>query len=454
MDQILEILRRATEQTDYEGRLYLVGGVVRDSLLGTASDEDIDVVLEGDAAELAAFLYERGVAEHPPVTYPRFGTAMVSVCARQVEFVGARRESYDPASRKPSTQPGTLNDDVLRRDFTINTLLQNLHDGRILDLTGMARTDIQDRIIRTPQDPLVTFEDDPLRMLRAVRFAVRLGFSIHRDTYKAISAKAPRLRIISGERIRDEFIKIVMTAHARQGLQLLIETGLLQQFAPELAAAHGVLQNKPHVHDVWQHSLKTLELIPLESGITLRLAALVHDVGKPVAKTGSGGDIHFYGHQSTGAEIARRIMHRLRFSSADCEHVAFLILMHMRVGEYNEQWTDSAVRRLIRDAGHALEDLITLTAADAAATNADEQLVDLDALRARIEAVKKDLQGKSITSPLSGREIMALLQMSSGPEIGEAKKYLEEQVVEGNLQAGDKEAAAELLLRKYGKATE
>ncbi len=285
MNQTLDILREATKGSRYDGRLYLVGGIVRDRFLEDGSVEDVDIVLEGDAGELASFLHERGVAETSPVTYPRFGTAMVVVNGKQVELVGARKESYDRLSRKPVTEPGTLLDDIMRRDFTINTLLENLHTGETIDLSGMAMRDINDRIIRTPQEAHRTFDDDPLRMLRAIRFAVRFDFTIHQDTYNAIRELAPRLGIISAERTREEFVKILMSRRCVQGMEMLRETGLLDQFAPELSAMFGVTQNIYHIYDVWSHSMKTLELISAESGIIQRMAALMHDVGKVSTRT-------------------------------------------------------------------------------------------------------------------------------------------------------------------------
>lgn len=452
MDQMLDVLREATRGTRYEGELYLVGGIVRDKFLGERPNEDIDIVLEGDAAELAQFFYEQGIAEHPPVTYPRFGTAMITAEGRQVELVGARKESYEPLSRKPATRPGTLLEDVVRRDFTINTLLENLHTGEVHDLTGLAVRDLHDRIIRTPQDPHVTFADDPLRMLRAIRFAARFGFTIEEATYAAISDCADRLSIVSEERIRTELVKILICSNPVPGMEQLRETKLLNQFAPELAAMHGVTQNVYHIHDVWTHTMKTLELISSEWGITLRLAVLLHDVGKPETKTiDESGQAHFYRHQATGAEIAHRVMRRLRFPKAQIDEVAFLISMHLRVGEYDDQWSDAAVRRLLRDAGHHLEDLIRLTRADKAAANPEMPSVDLAAFRSHVERVKHELAGQHIASPLSGREIIGLLGIGPGPEVGEIKTYLESEIIEGNLLAGDKAAAADLVLHKYGR---
>lgn len=453
MGQVLDILREATRHSPYEERLYLVGGIVRDKVLfpDKASDEDIDIVLEGDAGELAAFLHERGIADHAPVTYPRFGTAMITVAGRQVELVSARSESYDPASRKPDTQPATLAQDVLRRDFTINTLLENLHTGEVRDLTGQAFADMERRTIRTPLDPGTTFEDDPLRMLRAVRFAARLGFDIHAQTWAAIRERAHRLEIVSAERIRDEFVKIVAGPGAARGLEMLRETGLLDRFAPELSTMHGVAQNIYHVHDVWTHTLETLEALPHYSRLSLRLAALFHDTGKVETRTvDEQGLVHFYSHQTRSAEIARRVMARLRFPHAETDEVVFLVAMHMRVGDYDAQWSDAAVRRLLRDVGDTFDDLVTLTQADKSAASPETPAVDLDALRAHVSRVKAQLSGRRITSPLDGREIIGLLGIEPGPRVGQIKKFLENQVIEGNLAPGDKETAADLVLRSFG----
>lgn len=446
MRTIIEKLRSATRGTEYEGRLYLVGGIVRDRVMGLSAEEDVDVVLEGDAAQLAAFLYNKQISAHPPTTYPRFGTAMLRVGGSRVEFVGARKESYDPTSRKPATEPGSLQDDVLRRDFTINTLLENLHTGEILDLTSKARQDIRDHIIRTPQDPLVTFEDDPLRMLRAIRFASRFGFRIDPETYDAIKKQSHRLDIVSAERIRGEFSKILMTEDAPGGLEMLRETRLLEGFAPELAATYGVRQNKYHRYDVWHHSLKTLEHIPVEQGIVMRLAALLHDVGKaPTRTVDEEGEAHFYGHEAVGAEIAQRLLRRLTYSNAKAEEVGFLISMHLRVGSYRDDWSDTAMRRLIRDAGGYLDKLIVLTEADRTAARSSARDADLTPFRKRLAEVKIKLEGRKIASPLNGREIMEALGLATGPNIGKVKKYLEEQVVAGNLLPGDKARARELI---------
>ena len=233
-EAILGTLRDATHYTPYQGKLNLVGGFVRDKVMGRVSaTDDIDIVLEGDALALAQFLFERGVTQYHPVVYPRFGTAMIVVGSRDIELVTARIESYASDSRKPDqVRPGTLADDARRRDFTINTLLENLHTGEITDPLGLAYTDLQAHIIRTPTDPALTFQDDPLRMLRAVRFAARFGFTIAPPTWDALTAHASRLAIISAERIQEEFGKTLSTTRASLGLTLLKDSGLLAQFTP------------------------------------------------------------------------------------------------------------------------------------------------------------------------------------------------------------------------------
>ena len=227
----LEKLRESTKGTQYEGRLYLVGGIVRDKILGLPHREDIDIVLEGDAVELAHFLFNAGIADHKPVVYPRFGTAMVSIEGKQVELVSARSESYAPESRKPDVTPATLKDDVLRRDFTINTLMENLHTGEVLDLTGEARSDIENGIIRTPTDPEITFEDDPLRMLRAIRFSPPVSASQSSKILITRFAKKP-IDFQSSARNGSEMssLKMLMTQGRARAIENLRVTGLLLEF--------------------------------------------------------------------------------------------------------------------------------------------------------------------------------------------------------------------------------
>ncbi|MDO8587867.1 MAG: HDIG domain-containing protein [Armatimonadota bacterium] len=447
----LDRIREATKSSEYEGRLYLVGGIVRDKILGLPEEQDIDIVLEGDAAALAEFLHDKGLTEHFPVVYPRFGTAMVSLNGRKVELVSARTEKYEPESRKPDVQLASLRDDALRRDFTINTLLENLHTGEVIDVLGTALSDLKNRTIRTPTDPVSTFAEDPLRMLRAVRFAARFGFTIDRDALEAIRQEGDRLSIVSGERIRDELIKILASQGAITGLELLRETGLLRRFAPEIDRMSGVTQNIYHVYDCWTHTLKALEALPPDASLRLRLATLFHDIGKPDTRTvDEAGNVHFYSHQTAGVEIARRVMRRLRFSNDEIGYVAPMIHMHLRVGEYDDEWSDAAVRRLIRDVGDMLDDLIELTRVDKAASNLEMPSVDLEALRRRIAQVESGLAAAEIRSPLNGHEIMQVLGVKPGPVLREAKDFLTNEVIEGRLRPGDKAEAERLLKERFG----
>ena len=449
-ETILDILRDATRGTEYDGRLFLVGGFVRDRVLGKPSaKEDIDLVLEGDALALAHFFRARGAADFEPVIYPRFGTAMIVVRGRAVELVTARIESYAADSRKPdSVRPGTLAEDATRRDFTLNTLLQNLHSGEIVDPLGRAYADLEAGTLRTPTDPKITFEDDPLRMLRAVRFAARFGFTIEPFTWKAVRQSAPRLAIISKERIREEFSKTLLTDRAPLGLTLLKDSGLLAEFAPELAAMVGVTQNEFHAYPVWEHTLIALGSLPPDASLTLRLATLLHDVGKPPTKAvGGDGKVHFYGHAERGAEIARRFLTRLKYPNDVVAAVSTLVAQHMRIGDYRPAWTDAAVRRLMRDLGPHLDDLFEINRADVSALAPERTGISRGVeLRTRMAPIQDAEDISALTSPLDGQEIMARLGLKPGRQLGQVKEYLTNEVVEGRLAPADK-AGAERLAR-------
>ncbi len=456
LTETLNRLRTGLAGTPYEGKVYLVGGYVRDKLLGRPLPNDIDLVLEGDALQLAQFLYERGIAEHHPVTYPRFGTAMVHIGDTLVELVIARAESYHDASRKPQqVRPATLYEDALRRDFTVNTLLENLHTGEIVDPLGTGLSDLQAKRLRTPRAPHETFYEDPLRMLRAVRFAVQLGFTIDPAVYQAILEQAERLAIVSIERIQTEFTRLMESPQAAAGLQMLLDTRLLHQFGQPLLPMVGCTQNEYHLYDVWGHSLKTVEYVNPEGlelpAWELRLAALLHDVGKPATRTvDENGAIHFYEHDRVGARIAAEWLRFLRYPNAVIERVAKLVRLHMRPGFYTPEWKDSAVRRLIRDAGELLEPLLRLVEADIKAQRHDVPHADLPALRARIQKVQESQSPQRWQSPLTGTQIMERFGLKPSPLVGQIKTYLEEQVIEGNLAPDDVEGAwrlAEAFLR-------
>jgi poly(A) polymerase len=450
LERALRRLREGLSGTPYEGKVYLVGGYVRDKLLGRPLPSDVDLVLEGDALALAQFLYEHGVADHPPVTYPRFGTAMVHIGKLTVELVTARAESYHDTSRKPAkVEPATLYDDALRRDFTVNTLLENLHTGEIVDPLGIGLSDLQAKLLRTPRDPHETFYEDPLRMLRAVRFTVQLGFTLDPAAAQAIREQAERLKIVSIERIQTEFTRLMDSPQAAAGLQMLLEMGLLSQFAEPLMPMVGCTQNEYHLYDVWGHSLKTVENID-PTGLEIpawevRLAALLHDVGKPATKSvDEDGTIHFYEHDRVGAQIARDWLRTLRYSNETIERITTLVRLHMRPGFYTPQWSDAAVRRLIRDAGDLLEPLLRLAEADIKAQRQDVLHADIAALRQRIAQVQAAQPPTRWRSPLTGEQIMRHFGLKPSPVVGRLKRYLEEQVIEGALHPDDTEHALRL----------
>lgn len=445
-DETLEKLRAATRATEYEGRLWLVGGYVRDKLLGRAgrAADDIDLVLEGDAPAVAALLHRRGVTDHAPVTFPTFGTAMVHVGAAQVELVTARSETYRHGSRKPVVTPGTLETDAARRDFTVNTFLENLHTGELRDPTGRARADLDARLLRTPSDPDLIFREDPLRTLRACRFAAKLGFAVEARTYAALTESAALCNPehgVSYERIRDELNKTLLTGDAPRGLEMMRATGLLDQFAPELAAMHGVTQNRFHRYDVWEHTRVALGNLPPDAPLRLRLGTLFHDIGKPPTRTvdPETGFVHFYTHQEVGAEITRTVLTRLRFASEEIRDIVSLVALHMRYGEYREAvWTDASVRRLIRAVGPYRDDLFTLARADIAACNTEDfPAADLTGLRARMERITAQTDVAKAVSPLDGRAIMALLGIPPGPAVRRIKDALTDAVVAGFLAPDD-----------------
>lgn len=444
MHPALAAIRDATKESPYQGRLWLVGGAVRDELLGIAHTADFDLVLEGDALDVAQYLQESRVAESLPVEYGRFGVAMVRVQGATVEIVTARKESYDPSSRKPHIQPASLQEDALRRDFTVNALLRNLHDGNIADPLGAGLADLQAKVLRTPLDPDATFTDDPLRMLRAVRFRWRLGFSYAEGLTDAIRRCAPRLKIVSVERIREEWLKMLTHPTAAEANEDLMNLELLQQFLPEIETMKGLFSGKWEKYDVWRHTLKVLwNLSPTHP--ELALAALLHDIGKPPTLTRTDAGFHFHGHEQVGEEITRKILNRLRFSNDEIDRICILVRNHMRLGSFAEL-SDSGARRLIRDMGEALPDLLDLIDADRRGYEVDEPSKHLGQIRAKLREIESATPAESLRSPLSGEEIISLVGKPPGPEIGRIKRRLEEMVIEGSLQVGDKDSAVKAVL--------
>ncbi|CAN5589326.1 CCA tRNA nucleotidyltransferase [soil metagenome] len=438
----LILIARATQGTEWDGDLYLVGGAVRDELLGKPVEADYDLVTTGDAPRLARYLWKERASEIPPVTYERFGTAMVRVAGEQVELVTARRESYDADSRKPRVERATLREDAERRDFTANTLMRRITDGELIDPLGVGLDDLRARVLRTPLDPLTTFADDPLRMLRAVRFRWKLDFTPAAGLYEAIREARERLRIVSPERIRDELVKMLSSATAADALDDLRDLDLIEIFAPLLLPMVRCEQGDWHDADVWHHTLRVVRNVG-PGDLELTLAALLHDIGKPATRQIVDGHIRFFGHERAGAEIAREVLNHLRFSGKEIDRVVKLVRNHMRLG--SGEFTESAARRLLRDMGEDTDRLVALVDADANALKPGVRALDLRQIRATLARVRAATPADTLKSPLDGREIAAFLGLAPGPELGRYKDALQEAVLEGSLAPDSKEGAYALL---------
>ena len=428
-EQLLKLLKQSAGEVGVKA--WVVGGYVRDKLLGRPHPNPDVVVENGDAQALARRFAEVAGAT-PPVTFERYGTAQVALPGHLVEFVSARAESYAPDSRKPDVRPATLEEDLRRRDFTINTLLMDL-DGNIQDPLGGA-AHLKSRLLRTPADPVRTFADDPLRMLRAIRFAAELGFELASDLLPAMRELKARLAppVISVERIADELRRMLVSERPKLALELLDEGGLLDLILPELAACKGVPQSGYHTHDVYGHILLTVAAT--RPDLLLRLAALFHDVGKPSTASGDGA---FLGHEVVGAKMAQAALERLRFSQREIDVVARLVELHLRPVFYSSEWSDGAVRRLAKDAGPLLERLMALARADIAAS-AYPYPEKLDELQSRIDAVMSE-QPSRMVPLISGEDVMRIRDLRPGPEVGRIKRRLEELVMDGELPP-DREA--------------
>lgn len=443
-------IAEATRETPFEGKVWLVGGAVRDDLLGRPTTTDVDMVVEGDASALAELLWEKRVARNKPAIYANFGTAKIEIDRASVEVVTARRESYRGDSRKPAVEPATLVEDARRRDFTINSLLRNIHTRELSDPLGTGLADLEQGILRTPLDPVRTFADDPLRMLRAVRFKWALGFRFAPDVPPAIVECAPRVTMLSPERIQEEWNRMLDLPAAADAFRDMMELGLLGPIVPELAAMVGVDQGHFHHLDVWEHTLLVMRNVGCGDRV-LSLAALFHDVGKPPTRSVEpDGRVRFLGHETVGSEIAAAVLRRLRFPGEMVDAVTALVRAHMRLGTA-ENWTPSASRRLIRDMGDNLERLLALVEADASALKPGTRVLDLGPLRDKLARAMVETPREKLESPLSGSEIMKELGIEPGPVVGEAKDWLRERVLEGDLSPADTDGARTILREWHRK---
>ena len=441
----VETLRLVTSEEPIKGlaeafaaagfELALVGGPVRDAFLGRkVHDLDFTTSATPDQIEklvkpLADAIWDVGRA---------FGTIAAQLGEHTVEITTYRADSYDGSSRKPDVVFGSsLEEDLFRRDFTMNAMALTLPEVKLVDpCNGLE--DLLAGVLRTPIEPEISFQDDPLRMMRGARFTSQLGAVIHPDTMAAMTTLAPRIADISAERVREEFTRLLATESPRQGLEVLVETGIADIVLPELPALR--LESDEHAHhkDVYQHTLTVVEQAIEEEkrrfpdqapDVVLRVAALLHDIGKPATRRFEGGGVvTFYHHDVVGAKLAKKRLKALRFDNNTIDSVARLIELHLRFFGYSEQaWTDSAVRRYVRDAGEELERLHILVRADVTTRNkrkADRLSFAYDDLEARIAVLAEQEELQAIRPELDGEAIMATLDLPPGREVGEAYRFL------------------------------
>lgn len=422
---------------------FVIGGFVRDFFLKRGNKNDIDIVVVGNGIELAKLVASKLPNKPKVQVFKTYGTAMLKAFEAEIEFVGARKESYNENSRNPEVAQGTLTDDQNRRDFTINALalqLNKKHFGDLLDpFDGISH--LAQELIKTPLDPDITYSDDPLRMMRAIRFASQLNFKIETHSLEAITKNAARIKIVSKERIMTEFNKIMLSEVPSVGLKLLHRTKLLHFILPELIALKGIdeIDGQRHKDNFW-HTLEVVDNIAQETNdLWLRWAALLHDIGKaPTKKFTKKNGWTFHGHEFMGAKMVFQLFKRLKLPLNDkMKYVQKLVLLSSRpIAVVDEDTTDSAVRRLIFDAGDYLEDLMTLCEADITTKNPNrfqKYHNNFKKVRQKIKEVEERDHVRNFQPPISGTEIIEWFDLNPGKEVGELKAAVKEAILDGKI---------------------